>query len=94
MTRFSKLRKVADFKQKAVISPSDLKDGKIWLVKLITAAKFATSNSEARKLISAGAVSLDNEKITDPDADVEAKEGQLLRVGKKRLAVVSIKQEG
>jgi tyrosyl-tRNA synthetase len=36
--------------QKADINPSDLKDGKAWVVKLVTAAEFAGSNSEARKL--------------------------------------------
>jgi tyrosyl-tRNA synthetase len=92
LTRFSKLRKVADFKQKAVVLPSDLKDGKIWIVKLVRATGFVKSNSEARRKILEGAVSLNGKKITDPDTDIEVEEGQLLWVGKKRLARITLRQ--
>jgi tyrosyl-tRNA synthetase len=79
--------------QKVKVSHNDIKEGKIWLVKLLTTAKFAASNSEARKLISASAVSVDGTKITDPDTDIEVREGQLLQVGKKRIAAITIIEE-
>ncbi len=75
------------------LSPSDMKDGRVWLVRLLTDAKFAASNSEARKLISAGAVSVDGVRVTDPDTDVEVREGLLLQVGKKRMAAVTLTPE-
>jgi tyrosyl-tRNA synthetase len=78
---------------KVMLSPLDLKDGRVWLVKLLTAAKFAASNSEARKLITAGAVSVDGARITDPDMDIAVREGQVLRVGKKRVAAVALIRE-
>jgi tyrosyl-tRNA synthetase len=79
--------------QKVRLSPEDIKEGTVWLVKLLTVAKFAASNSEARKLISAGAVSVDGARITDPDTDIQVREGQLLQVGKKRVAAVTLTQE-
>jgi tyrosyl-tRNA synthetase len=76
--------------QKAVISKSDLKVGKIWIVRLVKATGFVKSNSQARQKIIEGAVTLNGEKITDPDAELSVKEGDIVKVGKKRLAVVKI----
>ncbi len=45
---------------------------------------FAPSNSEARRLVTANAVSIDDEKITDPNAVVSIKKGMVLKVGKKK----------
>jgi len=50
------------------VPDSMLKDGKIWIVKLLTTAGFASSNGEARRLIEQGGVTLDGEKITDAGA--------------------------
>jgi tyrosyl-tRNA synthetase len=77
---------------KAELEPGDLKDGKTWIVRLLTAANFASSNSEARKLIAAGAVTVDGVKITDHDADIEVRDGQVLQVGKKRMATIVIRR--
>jgi tyrosyl-tRNA synthetase len=76
--------------QTAVISAAELKDGKIWIVRLVKATGFVKSNSEARQKIIEGAVTLNGEKITDPDAELSVKEGDIVKVGKKRLAVVKI----
>jgi len=58
----------------------------LYLVGLISKSKLAKSNSEARKLITAGAVSLDGEKITDPNYEFSLKNGSepILKVGKRR----------
>ncbi len=64
-------------------------DAKLWIVKLLVQAGFAKSNREARKLITAGAVCLNTEKITDQDYEVST--GQhVLKVGKRRFLRVTV----
>jgi len=60
---------------------------KIYLVKLIACAKMAKSNSEARKLILAGAVSIDGERIEESDYEFSLAEQaeMILKVGKRRF---------
>jgi len=70
------------------IPTSELDDGKIWIVKLITTCRLAPSNSEARRLIRQGAVSIDGEKIKDENSSVPVRDGMLLKVGKRRFARV------
>ena len=59
---------------------------KIWVVKLLIASKMAESSSEARRLIQQGAVTLDGQKITDPEKELIIREGTILKVGKRRFA--------
>ena len=68
------------------VPPADIQGGRVWIVQLVAGAGLAASNSEARRLIQQGAVSLDGEKITDVDAHVRIATGQILRVGKRRFA--------
>ncbi len=68
------------------IPSADLEESKIWIVRLLAAARMAPTNSEARRLIQQGAVTIDGEKITDPQAKIEPKDGQVLRVGKLKFA--------
>jgi tyrosyl-tRNA synthetase len=53
----------------------------------------ASSNKDARRKIEQGAVRLDQEKVTDPEADVTASDvdGRLLSVGKRAWARVSVR---
>ncbi|MCK4873708.1 MAG: tyrosine--tRNA ligase [Phycisphaerales bacterium] len=59
---------------------------------LVTAVGFAQSGSEARRLITQGAVSIDGEKITDAfitiDRLLEDDEEHVLKVGKRRICKV------
>lgn len=65
----------------------ELDPDKIYLVHLISKAEMAKSNSEARKLIKAGAVSLDGERVNDPDYEfrLPEKDEMVLKVGKRRF---------
>ena len=72
------------------LAAADLTDGRIWIVALVVKAGFADSNGEARRLVAQGAVSLDGEKVTDPQAEVEPETGQILRVGKRRFARIVV----
>jgi tyrosyl-tRNA synthetase len=53
----------------------------------------ATSNKDARRKIEQGAVRLDQEKVTDPEAQVtsNAVDGKLLSVGKRSWARIVVR---
>jgi tyrosyl-tRNA synthetase len=70
---------------------SELKeDGRIWIGKLITLAGLAGGSREARRLVEQGAVTLDSEKVTDPNADVPVKAGTVLRVGRRKFVRLTL----
>lgn len=71
------------------VPESDIKDGKVWIVKLLSIAGFAPTNSEARRLVQAGAVTIDGEKVTDPTAEVEVRDGAILKVGKLKFGRIT-----
>lgn len=74
-----------------IVSKADLEDGKIWIAKLLTLAGFAASNSEARRLVTQGGVTIDGEKVVDHAAKVVPADGQVLRVGKLKFGKIEIK---
>jgi tyrosyl-tRNA synthetase len=59
-----------------------LNEKKIWIVKLLNLTGAVKSNSEARRLISQGAVEINGEKILDSNLELEIVEPIILRVGK------------
>ena len=61
---------------------------KIWIVKLLTISGMVKSSSEARRLIQQGAVTLDGERITDPERELIIRKGAILKVGKRRFAKI------
>ncbi len=63
----------------------ELDPTRVYLVHLIAKAKLSRSNGEARKLISAGAVTLDGTRITDPDYEFRLEREMVLKVGKRRF---------
>jgi len=72
-----------------VLLPRDLDSGDGYpLPNVIAALGFAKSNGDARRLMQAGAVSLDAEKATDPVKRLTESElvGKVLRVGKHHFA--------
>jgi len=85
------------FVQKDV--PDDLQDftpdtdaAACWIVKLITESGLAPSNGEARRLVKEGAVSIDGEKVTNPDAEIALNAPKVLKVGKRRFIRIVPKQ--
>ncbi len=82
----------ADFIQKFVKkeTPNEMPEFKvgkseIGILELISkVTKFADSNSDARRLVTANAVSIDNEKITDPNFVLKIEREMILKVGKKK----------
>ena len=68
------------------LTEDDLTDGEIGILDMMVKASLAASKGEARRLVTQGGVSLDDEKITDPQYRVTAeslKKGVVLKKGKK-----------
>ena len=66
-----------------------LKGGAIRLVRLLVEIGLADSNSEARRLISQGGVSLDGARAAQ-DTDIGVRDGLLVQVGRRRFARVRL----
>ncbi|MBW4840266.1 MAG: tyrosine--tRNA ligase [Paenibacillaceae bacterium] len=73
------------------IPAAEMEDGKIRLIKLLTLIDFAASNGEAKRSIQQGAVKLNEEKISDPNAEVELAGGEIIQVGKRKFAKLFVK---
>jgi tyrosyl-tRNA synthetase len=58
---------------------------KVWIVKLLTSSGLAVSSSEARRLVSQGAVEVDGERVSDPGAQIDLTRERVLKVGKRRF---------
>ncbi len=72
--------------------PFTIPAGEVSLIDLVVDAGGLESRGAAKKLIQAGAVSLDNEKLTDPGTTLEGESvnGQVLRIGKKSFFKLEI----
>ena len=66
-------------------------DEKQFLTKVIVAAGLAETNKEAQRLVAQGGVLVDDEKVDDSRATIDASAGKsyLLKVGKRRFARVT-----
>ncbi|HET6712148.1 MAG TPA: tyrosine--tRNA ligase [Actinomycetota bacterium] len=64
-----------------------LRDGRVWLPRLLVATGLAASNGEARRAVRGGGVRLDGEPLDDPDAEYqpESLRGKVLAVGRRRF---------
>ncbi|HZA27195.1 MAG TPA: tyrosine--tRNA ligase [Actinomycetota bacterium] len=73
--------------EESPIPATAVKDGKVWLPRLLAALGLAASNSDARRLIEQGGVRLDGEPVTDPDAEFlhEDLMGKVLQVGRRKF---------
>jgi len=72
--------------------PAELaSEGAVGIAVLVAALGLAKSNSDARRLMQAGAVRLDDEKVTEPMAAFPADDlrGKVLRVGKHQFRKLS-----
>ncbi|HVH30301.1 MAG TPA: tyrosine--tRNA ligase [bacterium] len=74
----------------AAVSRDDLKQGRIRLIKLLVLTGLAESNSEAKRLISQGGVTVDGDRVHKVDAEVTLQNGTVLRVGKRHFVRVHV----
>jgi len=89
--RIFQRRELPEDLETAKISPEELKDGKIWVVKLLVLTKLADSKAQAQRLICQGAVEINGKRTDSPDTDVDLPAGGLvLKVGKKKFRRVMV----
>ena len=82
---------IPDGVAEVAIPVSAVRDGKVWLPRLLTETGLAASNAEARRLVSGGGVRMDGETLGDPDAELSLEDirGRVLQVGRRRFARLS-----
>ena len=85
--RVFKERDRPDVIPEATLPESALRDGKVWLPRLLTEVGLAASNGEARRLIEQGGVRLDDAVLSDAGAELDPAllRGAVLQVGKRRF---------
>ncbi len=85
---FSERRNPTDIPE-IVIGTDEAPEGRVGLLKLLTRARLAASNGEARRLVQQGGVRIDDEKVADPRAVVVVQDGMILRAGKRGFARIT-----
>jgi tyrosyl-tRNA synthetase len=74
----------------APIGRDELKNGALRLTKMLVLTGLAESNSDARRLISQGGVTVDGQRVNETDAVIAVKDGLVLRVGRRRFARIRL----
>ena len=72
------------------IAESELENGELWIVKLVAATGLVDSNSQARRMIKQGAVSIDDQKYEKINLDIEVEDGMIIQIGKRRFAKIKL----
>lgn len=72
------------------ITEDELEDGKLWIVKLIARTGLVDSNSQARRMIKQGAVSINEEKYEKINLDIEVEDDMVIQIGKRRFARIKL----
>ena len=67
------------------LDPAKIKDGKIWVVRLLQLTGLAQSGSEARRLILQGGVRWDGERVRDVNLEIPLEGEHILQVGKRKF---------
>ena len=75
----------------AEIDSADLTDGSIGLLNLLVKSGLAPSVSEARRLVQQGGITVNDEKMTDPKAQIALSGEIIVRKGKKAFKKVVVK---
>jgi tyrosyl-tRNA synthetase len=83
--RVHREREMPDEIPEVPIPDGAVRDGGIWLPRLLVELGRARSNGEARRLIEQGGIRLDGEPVEDPDREraPEELEGRVLQVGRR-----------
>jgi len=68
-----------------------LPSGPISVKQLLLTCKLVETGGEAKRMIKQSAVSIDGEKLTDPNAEISPKNGAVVRVGKRKFARLKAK---
>jgi tyrosyl-tRNA synthetase len=82
--RFTQHQLPADVEERRVSRPE------MGVLELLRELGFAMSNSEARRLVDGGGVTIAGQKVTDPKANLIIKGGEVVQVGKRRVCKVAL----
>ncbi|HEY8432214.1 MAG TPA: tyrosine--tRNA ligase [Sandaracinaceae bacterium] len=63
----------------------------LWIPKALAQAKLATSNSDGRRRIEQGAVYVDGERVSDPDAKLAPGKRYIVKAGKRAWAAITVR---
>lgn len=63
----------------------------ITAAKLLSACKLVSSGGEAKRLIAGGGLTINSEKITDPNRPITPENGMIVRAGKLKFVKLSVK---
>ena len=88
--RIFKEHKMPDDIPQIALPSNESGNHEIWIVKLLVDHGFASTNGEARRLITQGGVSIDNKKYTDSTQEISLQDDMVLKVGKRRFAKIVI----
>jgi len=91
--RLFKQKEIPEEIEEFTLAKSDLKEGKIWIAKLLSLAGLAASNSEARRLIAQGGLKIDGKKFADAEAEIPVLDGMVLQAGKRNFARLRLKEK-
>lgn len=72
------------------LASTELDNGTVKLVKLLVVLGLQSSNGEAKRSITQGAVKLNELKAEDPNADVAIQDGDIVQVGKRKFAKIKL----
>lgn len=72
------------------IHSEDLDNGAIWIAKLLVVLGLSPSTSEARRNVMQGAVKVNEEKVTDVKLNIQVKNGDVVQVGKRKIAKIKL----
>ncbi|MBM18256.1 MAG: tyrosine--tRNA ligase [Epsilonproteobacteria bacterium] len=83
---FAALFQNKDYSQaKEVALLNSLQQEAVWIVQLLKDLKAVQSSSEAKRLIQSGAVSVNDDKVTDFQAQITVTNNMIVKVGKHRI---------
>ncbi len=85
-------KKTPDDIEEYALRKKDIKNGRIWIIALLVNSGLAASNGEARRLISQGAIKIEEKRIDNADAEIGVDEiaGKVIRKGKRYFKKIII----
>jgi tyrosyl-tRNA synthetase len=85
--RVHKEHEIPEDVEELPIPATAVREGMVWVPRLLVELGLAASNSDARRLIEQGGVRLDGEPVSDPDDElaVEDLSGRVLQVGRRKF---------
>lgn len=72
------------------LNKDSFEEGMISISRLLSASGLVSSNSEARRSVSQGAVKINGKRISDPNERIKITDGDVIQVGKRRFAKIVV----